>query len=129
MEFVRADIWLWAARFFKTRTLAKAALVAGHVEIKGEKIKPARAVRVGEQLRVRRALELFEIEVLNLSDIRGPAPVAQLLYAESAASIESRERARAERRANQGTNIAPKSKPDKKARRQIKGLLDNFWPQ
>jgi ribosome-associated heat shock protein Hsp15 len=128
MESVRADIWLWAARFFKTRTLAKEALVSGRVEIKGETIKPARAIRVGETLRIKRALEIFEVEVRGISDTRGPAPVAQLLYAESEASIIARAKATEERRATQATTIAPKSKPDKKARRQIKGLLDHFWP-
>ena len=129
MDSVRADVWLWAARFFKTRSLAKEALLSGRVEIKGEPIKPARLIRVADALTVKRALEIHQIEVLGLSDTRGPAVIAQALYRETAESIAAREKARVERRATQASNIAPASKPDKKARRQLKGLLDHFWPE
>src|SRR6185503_12302594 len=88
---VRLDLWLWAARFFKTRSLAKQAIESGKVELAGQIAKPSRALRVGEAMQVRRGLELFEIEVLALSNQRGPASVAQTLYRESEASIARRE--------------------------------------
>ena len=91
MESVRLDIWLWAARFFKTRALAKQAIETGKVEVGGQRAnKPARPVRVGDALRVQRGEEIFEIEVAGLSVTRGPAKVAQALYAESDASREAR---------------------------------------
>jgi len=80
---VRLDVWLWAARFYKTRVLAKDAVALGKVEIGGQRAKPARAVRVGDVLQVQRGDERFEVTVLGLSDVRGPAPVAQALYGES----------------------------------------------
>src|SRR5690606_3151478 len=83
---VRLDIWLWAARFFKTRSLAKQAVETGKVAVAGQRPKSSRAVRVGEQLTIERGEEHFEIAVAALSDQRGPAPVAQQLYAETDAS-------------------------------------------
>ena len=77
---VRLDLWLWAARFFKTRALAKQAIDTGKVEIGGQRAKPARGVRVGDALQVMRLDERFEIEVLALCDVRGPASIAQTLY-------------------------------------------------
>ena len=87
---VRLDLWLWAARFFRTRALAKQAIETGKVEVEGQRAKPARAVRVGEALRVVRGEEIFEVEVAGLSATRGPARVAQGLYLESDASREAR---------------------------------------
>lgn len=121
---IRLDIWLWAARFYKTRALAKHAVETGKVDVGGQRAKPARAVRVGDALRVARAEETFEIEVLALSDTRGPAPVAQALYAESAASKQRREAQRAQRRAEAGGYRPPTGKPDKRARRLIQALGD-----
>src|SRR4249920_616444 len=90
-DSVRLDVWLWAARFFKTRSLAKQAIESGKVEVAGQAAKPSRALRVGEALQVRRGLELFEIEVLALSEQRGSATIAQTLYRESDASVARRE--------------------------------------
>ncbi len=121
---VRLDLWLWAARFFKTRALAKHAVESGKVEVGGQRAKPARGVRVGDALRVQRLEEVFEIEVLALSDLRGPASVAQGLYRESEASKLAREQARAQRAAERAGYHPPESKPDKRARRLIRALGD-----
>ena len=121
---IRLDIWLWAARFYKTRALAKHAVETGKVDVAGQRAKPSRAVRVGDALKVARAEEVFEIEILALSDTRGPAPVAQALYVESAESKQRREEQRALRRAEAGGYRPPTSKPDKRARRLIQALGD-----
>lgn len=121
---VRLDLWLWAARFFKTRSLAKQAIETGKVEIGGQRAKASRAVRVGDPLRIVRAGEVFEIEVRALSETRGPASVAQALYAESDASRAAREQARALRAAERAGFQPPESKPDKRARRLIRALGD-----
>jgi ribosome-associated heat shock protein Hsp15 len=121
---VRLDLWLWAARFFKTRSLAKQAIETGKVEIGGQRAKASRAVRVGDPLRIVRAGEVFEIEVRALSDTRGPASVAQTLYSESDASRLAREQARALRAAERAGFQPPESKPDKRARRLLRALGD-----
>ena len=121
---VRLDLWLWAARFFRTRALAKQAVETGKVDVGGQRAKPARGVRVGDALRIERAGEAFEVEVLGLSDVRGPAPVAQALYLESEASRERRAAARALARAERDGYRAPETKPDKRARRLIRALGD-----
>lgn len=121
---VRADIWLWAARFFKTRSLAKQALAGGKVQIGGQAIKPSRMLRAGDLLSVTRANELYEITVLGLSEQRGPAPVAQALYAESEASRLKRESERELKRLANAGYRPPQSKPDKRARRLIQALGD-----
>lgn len=121
---VRLDLWLWAARFFKTRSLAKQAVDTGKVDLAGQRAKSSRGVRVGDPLRIVRGEEVFEIEVRGLSDQRGPAPVAQALYAESDASRQRREAALAERRAARAGYQAPQSRPDKRARRLIRALGD-----
>jgi len=123
-ETVRLDLWLWAARFFKTRSLAKQAIESGKVVIAGQAANPSRAARVGEMLEVRRGLEVFEIEVLALSDQRGPASVAQSLYRESQGSIAKRDADRERRRMEANGYRAPASKPDKRARRLIQALGD-----
>lgn len=121
---VRLDIWLWAARFFKTRGLAREAIEAGRVEVSGERCKPARTVRVGEPLRVRRGEELFEVEVRALSSSRGPASVAQTLYHEGEEARARRLEATAQQRAARAGFKAPEGKPDKRARRLIRALGD-----
>ena len=87
---VRLDVWLWAARFYRTRSLAKQAVETGKVDVAGQRPKSSRAVRVGEALQISRGDEVFDIEVRGLSEMRGPAPVAQQLYAESEASLARR---------------------------------------
>jgi len=125
---VRLDIWLWAARFYKTRALAKQAIESGKVEVAGQAVKPSRAVRVGEAMQVRRGEERFEIEVLLLSEKRGSAPIAQTLYREPDEARERRLREAAERRAANAGYRPPETKPDKRARRLIQALgdLDSF---
>lgn len=121
---VRLDLWLWAARFFKTRSLARQAVDTGKVEVGGQRAKAARAVRVGDALRIARGEEIFELTVAALSDTRGPASVAQTLYAETEASRAAREQARGLRAAARNGYRAPDTKPDKRARRLIKALGD-----
>ena len=121
---VRLDLWLWAARFYRTRTLAKQAIDTGKVEVDGQRAKPSRGVRVGDALLVARGEERFEIEVLALADVRGPASVAQTLYRESESSRLAREHARALRAAERSGYRAPETRPDKRARRLIRALGD-----
>lgn len=121
---VRLDVWLWAARFHKTRSLARHAIEAGKVEVGGQRAKPPRSVRVGDALRIDKAGEVFEVEVRGLSDTRGPATVARALYEESEASRKAREDLRATRAAERAGYRAPDGKPDKRARRLIRALGD-----
>ena len=121
---VRLDVWLWAARFFRTRSLAKQAGETGKVDEAGQRPKSSRAVRVGEALQISRGDEVFEIEVRGLSEMRGPAPVAQQLYAESEASRARRAELRLQRAAAKNGYQPPEHKPDKRARRLIRALGD-----
>ena len=123
-DSVRLDIWLWAARFFRTRSLARQAVETGKVEAAGQHAKPARAVRVGEVLRIVRGDEIFEVQVHGLSQVRGPAPVAQALYAETEQSKARREEQRLQRAAMRDGYRPPQHKPDKRARRLIQALGD-----
>jgi ribosome-associated heat shock protein Hsp15 len=134
---VRIDVWLWAARFFKTRALAKDALGHGRVQVNGQRCKPSRLVRVGDEMEVRRGDERFEIQVLGLSDKRGPAPVAQALYLESEQSKLARAAENEQRRLAQAATPRPAGKPDKRDRRKLKhanegradGKLPPWFPQ
>ena len=99
MTSVRIDKWLWAARFFKTRSLASRACELGRIQSNGQPAKAAREIRIGDTLRVTNEGGEFQVEVLLLSDVRGPAPVAQTLYRETEVSCESRIKVAAERRA------------------------------
>ncbi len=121
---VRLDLWLWAARFFRTRSLAKQAIDTGKVEVAGQRAKASRTVRVGDALSVERAGQRFEIEVLGVDDVRGPATVAQALYSETEPSRTRREAARELARAERNGYRAPETKPDKRARRLIRALGD-----
>ena len=121
---VRLDLWLWAARFFKTRALAKHAIDTGKVAVAGQSAKPSRLLHVADALVIERAGERFEVEVLALSTVRGPASVAQALYRESPESQASRERLRAQRAAERAGYQPPETKPDKRARRLIRALGD-----
>lgn len=121
---IRLDLWLWAARFYRTRTLAKQAVDTGKVDVGGQRAKPARTVRVGDGMRIVRGDETFEIEVLALSDQRGPASIAQTLYAESDESKARRLETIASLRAGRAGYQPPHGKPDKRARRLIRALGD-----
>lgn len=123
-DSVRLDLWLWAARFFRTRSLAKQAVETGKVEVEGQRAKASRSVRIGDALKVTRGDESFEIEVLGLSDQRGPASIAQALYAESEASKARRAETLATLRAARAGYQPPEGKPDKRARRLIRALGD-----
>src|SRR5690242_9949226 len=119
MTGVRMDSWLWAARFFKTRTLAKRACELGRVLSNGQVAKAAREVRLADSLRVTNEGGDFEIEVLGLSDVRGPASVAQTLYRETDASRELRMKVAAERKALRQFEVLPEGRPSKRDRRRI----------
>jgi len=116
---VRIDKWLWAARFFKTRSLAARACELGRVQSHGQSVKPAREVRIGDMLRLTNERGEFEIEVLELSEVRGPASVAQTLYRETGESRELRQKAAAERRAMRDFEKLPSGRPSKRDRRRI----------
>jgi ribosome-associated heat shock protein Hsp15 len=129
MSGVRIDRWLWAARFFKTRSLAKAAVEGGKVHLESSRVKPSKEVQVGQQLEIRRG-DTFQVVIIEtLSEQRGSATIAQTLYTETPESIEQREVRKSVRRMDRaGLNI-PSSKPDKKNRRALAQLkdLDRNW--
>jgi len=116
---VRIDKWLWAARFFKTRSLASRACELGRIESNGNQRKAAREVRIGDLLRVRNDSGDFQVEVLALSEIRGPAAVAQTLYRETEASRELRRKLEEERKAMPNFEAFREGKPSKRDRREI----------
>src|SRR5215472_8300917 len=107
MTTVRMDLWLWAARFFKTRTLAKKACDLNRIQFNGQAAKAAREVRIGDMLRITNDGGDFEVEVLGLSDVRGPASEAQKLYRETESSREMRLKVAAERKAAREFEILP----------------------
>lgn len=119
MTGTRIDKWLWAARFFKTRALAARACELGRVESHNQPVKPAREVHVGDRFNVTTEGGIFEIEVVALSEIRGPASVAQTLYRESEQSKEARLQAAADRKAMMQFAPAPQGRPTKRDRRRI----------
>ena len=119
MTGVRIDKWLWAARFFKTRSLASRACDLGRVQCKGQPVKPAREIHAGEMLQIKTEGGEFEVEVLQLSEVRGPATVAQTLYRETEQSREARSKAAAERKAMMNYAPAPAGRPTKRDRRRI----------
>jgi ribosome-associated heat shock protein Hsp15 len=119
MTSVRIDIWLWAARFFKTRALAKRACELGRIESNGQPAKPAREVRVGDRLRVTTEGGDYQVEVMLLSAVRGPAPVARGLYFETEASRELRKKVADERKAMKQFEELPTGRPSKRERRKI----------
>ncbi len=119
MTSVRIDKWLWAARFFKTRALAARACDLGRILSNEQPAKPARNVRIGDLLRVTNDGGDFEVEVLLLSEVRGPASVAQTLYRETETSKELRQKAAAERKAMKQFEELPAGRPSKRDRRRI----------
>ncbi len=123
MEQVRIDKWLWAARFFKTRALASKAVSGGHIALNGHKIKPARAVQVGDLLSIRKGFVSYTVTVLGVSEHRGPAVIARTLYEETAESVVQRERVQAERKAMNLQGNQPEHRPNKYERRKIRQFL------
>lgn len=119
MTGVRIDKWLWAARFFKTRAMAAGACELGRIQSRGQRIKAAREVRPGDMLHITNGSGDFEVEVLLVSGVRGPASAAQALYRETDASRESRLRLAAERKALRQFDVTPEGRPTKRDRRRI----------
>jgi ribosome-associated heat shock protein Hsp15 len=119
MASVRMDKWLWAARFFKTRAVAARACELGRIQSNGQPAKPAREVRIGDMLRVVNDGGDFQVEVLLLSEVRGPASVAQTLYRETDASREQRLKVAAEHKAMKQFEQLPAGRPSKRDRRKI----------
>ena len=119
---VRLDKWLWAARFFKTRSLATAAISAGEVRVGRERVKPARDVKAGDELQIRRGDDVMDVVVRELSSARGPAPVAQRLYEESEESRQRRARAAERRVLAREPALDIKGRPTKRDARVLKRL-------
>ena len=121
---VRVDKWLWAARFFKTRSLATRAVNGGLVHVNGERTRSSRLLKIGDEMRITRANEEYIVSVLALHDRRGPAKLALTLYEESVASIEAREKVREERRLMAATRVMdPVKRPGKRDRRLIRRFI------
>ena len=121
---LRIDKWLWAARLFKTRSLAKAAIEGGKVRLAGQRVKVSREITVGDELRIHQGWDERDIVIVALSDRRRGAPEAQALYRETAGSIARRQQAAQARRLAGGASARPPGRPDKRARRQIRRFRD-----
>jgi ribosome-associated heat shock protein Hsp15 len=119
MDATRIDKWLWAARFFKTRAMASRACDLGRIQSHGVRSKPAREVRMGDRIHIENEGGIFDVDVLAVSEMRGPAAVAQTLYRETEASREARQRATEERKAMQIFAPLPERRPTKRDRRRI----------
>ncbi|MBI3546399.1 MAG: RNA-binding protein [Gammaproteobacteria bacterium] len=116
---IRIDKWLWAARFFKTRSLAAAAVAGGKVKVNGERVKAAKTVRLNDELRIHIGAYEHTVRVLGLSNRRGPAVEAALMYAESVESKAAREKLAAQLSAERIYTVREKGRPTKRARRQL----------
>ena len=126
---VRIDRWLWAARFFRTRSLAKSAVAGGKVYVDDQRVKPAKELRIGQIVRINKDGVLFTVIVQKLSEQRGSATIAQTLYEETANSIEQGQATISERRMNRAGLHIPAQRPtkrDRRARNQLRGL-DQQW--
>ena len=122
---VRADQWLWAARFFKTRSLAKQAIDGGKIEVNGARCKPARSLHVGDTLTISRGIERFEVVVAALAAKRGPATQAVGLYEETPESVQRREREREAQRLSRQAYRPPPGRPSKRDRRDLAEFEQN----
>ncbi|MGI4848723.1 MAG: RNA-binding S4 domain-containing protein [Janthinobacterium lividum] len=123
IDSMRLDKWLWAARFFKTRTLATGAIDEGRVRLRGERCKPAHGIKPGDQLRIDNGATVWEVKVLELSEHRGPATDAQRLYQETDASLQQRQDEAEARKYFREPGAALKGRPTKRDRR----LIDGTW--
>lgn len=119
LDQMRIDRWLWAARFYKTRSQAKIAVAGGKVRVNGAKAKPSREVRICDSLSITRGNDQIDIVVVALANQRGPAPVAQALYSETPESVERRAVHKAQRRMERAGLRMPKTKPSKRDRRHL----------
>jgi ribosome-associated heat shock protein Hsp15 len=122
MDQVRIDKWLWAARFFKTRSLATDAVLGGHVQLNGLRVKPSKDVRIGDDVEVRIGTVTWSVAVTGLSDKRGPAPVARTLYAETPESAKAREEQALQRRLARPLGAEFGERPTKQDRRRLDAL-------
>jgi len=122
-ERIRIDKWLWAARFYKTRSMAAKAVSGGHVQVNGSRVKPARVIHIGDTLLIRRGPVEFEVVISGLSGRRGPAEKARTLYEETEGSIERREQEALQRRLERPADAGPDRRPDKRDRRRIRKFL------
>jgi ribosome-associated heat shock protein Hsp15 len=121
-EGLRLDKWLWAARFFKTRSLATEAVDRGRVTINGDRVKPARNVKIGDTLEIDNGSDQWEVDVMGLSDVRGPAPVARNLYEETDVSVARRAAVAENRRLYREPGTTIKGRPTKRDRRELDKL-------
>ena len=126
MERLRVDKWLWAARFYKTRSIAKTAIEGGKVHLDGHRVKVSREISVGERLSIKQGWDEKEVVVRGLSDQRGPAPIAQTLYEETPESVARREREAQARKAAGGATARPTQKPGKHERKALEKLRKQF---
>jgi ribosome-associated heat shock protein Hsp15 len=126
MTGVRIDKWLWAARFFKTRSMAERACELGRVQSNGQTSKPAHPVKIGDRLEIKTEGGVFQVDVLGLSEVRGPAPVAQLLYRETEESREARRKAAEDRKAAPQFDFQHEGRPSKRDRRQLGKLRGRY---
>jgi ribosome-associated heat shock protein Hsp15 len=122
MDQVRIDKWLWAARFFKTRSLATDAVLGGHVQLNGARVKPSKDVRIGDDVEVRIGTVTWSVAVTGLSDKRGPAAVARTLYAETPESAKTREEQALQRRLARPLGAELGERPTKQDRRRLDAL-------
>jgi ribosome-associated heat shock protein Hsp15 len=123
---VRLDKWLWAARFFKTRSVAREAVAGGKVHLNGNRAKPGRSLNIGDELRIQRAEDEYTITIVDLTARRGPATVARTLYEESEESRTQREKLAEERRLNHIQNSSNEGRPDKRQRRRLIRFRNKF---
>ena len=126
MDRLRVDKWLWAARFFKTRSIAKTAIEGGKVHLDGQRVKVSREISIGETLVIKQGWDEKEVVIRGLSAQRGPAPIARTLYEETTASIEKREREAQARKAAGGAIARPTQKPGKHQRKALEKLRKQF---
>ena len=122
-EKIRIDKWLWAARFFKTRSQASQAVQGGKVHLNGQRIKPSRTVGVGDELRINKLEQIFEVTVKGVNQYRRPAREARELYVESEQSVKSRDEESQMRRLIRAPGAAPAKRPDKRDRRKIREFI------
>ncbi len=128
MDKLRIDKWLWAARFYKTRSLATDEIDKGRVSINGQEVKPAREVKVGDTVSLRREGSTRTVVVKGVSDVRGPAPVAQQMYEETAESLQERQRAAEQRRyAREPALAIEHGRPTKRGRRELDEAQRQGW--
>ena len=122
-EKIRIDKWLWAARFFKTRSQASQAVQGGKVHVNGQRIKPSRTVGAGDELRINKLEQVFEVTIKGVNQYRRPASEARELYEESEQSLKNREEQSQMRRLIRAPGTAPAKKPDKRDRRKIREFI------